>query len=115
MSADLVKRLRRMYGDPLVREAAAEIDRLRVELIETRGRGWQLQSQTMEAENENDQLRAALKTARKALETISDNGGDTLTIEDAVRIADTALASLKPRTDPDHPSWNELIEDDPKP
>ena len=43
-----------------------------------------------------DRQLAALATARTALETISDNGGDTITIEDAVRIVDAALEEQKP-------------------
>jgi hypothetical protein len=39
---------------------------------------------------------AEIERLRAALENISDNGGDTLTIEDAVRIADAALAVMEP-------------------
>jgi hypothetical protein len=52
--------------------------------------------QDMRAEIER--LRAALATALETLENISDNGGDTLTIEDAVRIADAALARIGGKT-----------------
>jgi hypothetical protein len=41
---------------------------------------------------------ADLKTAQAALQTISDNGGDTLTIDDAVRLAEAALARLEQNT-----------------
>jgi hypothetical protein len=54
-------------------------------------RGWN------DAAAEIERLSAALKTAREALANISDNGGDTLTIEDAVRIADAALGPAGPK------------------
>jgi regulator of replication initiation timing len=50
-----------------------------------------------EAIKRNEALEEENKRLKAVLEDISDNGGDTLTIENAVRIADAALASSEPK------------------
>jgi uncharacterized small protein (DUF1192 family) len=75
----------------------AEIERLRAALAEVSEANvywgyWGEQVNVLN--NEIDRLKAAL-------ENISDNGGDTLTIEDAVRIADAALA-MEPKPEYRH-------------
>jgi predicted mannosyl-3-phosphoglycerate phosphatase (HAD superfamily) len=69
--------------------------------------------------DEIERLRAALKTAREALEVFASwhQTHPDATLPRGLEHADFALAraalAKEPRVDPDHPSWNELIEEEP--
>jgi septal ring factor EnvC (AmiA/AmiB activator) len=73
-----------------------EIDDLRDALDNAIKRNEGLEEKVDKLRGQRDAAFADLLVVVAALQSISDNGGDTLTIEDAVRIADAALTSSEP-------------------